>query len=312
MPAANAIETFGLTRTFGAVAAVDKLDLKVPQGSIYGFLGPNGAGKTTTIRMLLGLLRPTAGSILVNGIGLSSERREFLRGIGALVEMPSLYAHLTGRENVEVNRRILDVPVAWAEEALALVKLTAEANRPVREYSLGMRQRLGLALAWLARPSLLILDEPTNGLDPAGARDLRQLLRQLVTESGVTVLLSSHLLGEVEQIADHIGIVHRGRLLFQQELAGWRQRASSLQVRVDKPTAAAGWLRANRWSAIEQNDRTLTVEVETELDISHINRGLVAEGIGVFGLHRSQETLEEMFLRLISNAEVSNAEAAAA
>ena len=147
MTIANAIETQGLTRTFGSKALVDKLELRVPQGSIYGFLGPNGAGKTTTIRLILGLLRPTSGSIIVNGELFSPERRELLRGIGSLVEMPSLYPHLTGRENVEVSRRILDVPTAWLEEALGLVELTADAHRPVRTYSLGMRKRLGLALA---------------------------------------------------------------------------------------------------------------------------------------------------------------------
>jgi ABC-2 type transport system ATP-binding protein len=303
MPAANAIETLGLTRNFGVKAAVDKLELRVPRGSIYGFLGPNGAGKTTTIRLILGLLRPTSGSILVDGEPFSPERRKILRGIGALVETPSLYPHLSGRENIEVNRRILDVPAAWAEEALALVELSADAHRPVRTYSLGMRQRLGLALAWLGKPSLLILDEPTNGLDPAGTRDLRKLLRQLVADLGATVLLSSHLLSEVDQIADHIGIIHRGRLLYQGRLSTLRQRPSSLRVSVDEPAAATRWLRANQWSAVENADRTISVEIETDLEISRVNQGLVAEGIKVFGLHRPQQSLEETFLRLISDSE---------
>jgi ABC-2 type transport system ATP-binding protein len=303
MPEANAIETRELTRTFGAVAAVSNLELRVPKGSIYGFLGPNGAGKTTTIRLILGLLRPTSGSILLDGELFLPERRELLRGIGSLVEMPFLYPHLTGRENVEVNRRILGVPAAWAEEALALVELTADAHRPVRTYSLGMRQRLGLALAWLGRPSLLILDEPTNGLDPAGTRDLRSLLRRLVAERGVTVLLSSHLLGEVEQIADHVGIIYRGQLLYQQSLSDLRRQTSPLRVCVDKPADATNWLRANRWSALENPDRTLSVEVDSELDIARVNQGLVGQGIQVFELHRPPKTLEEIFLRFTSGPE---------
>lgn len=302
MSLTNAIETYELTRTFGAKAAVDKLEMRVPQGSIYGFLGPNGAGKTTAIRLILGLLRPTSGSILVNGEMFSPERRGLLRGIGALVEMPSLYPHLTGRENIEVNRRILDVPTAWANEALGLVELTADAHRPVRTYSLGMRQRLGLALAWLGRPSLLILDEPTNGLDPAGTRDLRRFLRQLVTAHGATVLVSSHLLGEVEQIADHIGIIHGGRLLCQQSLSELR-RPSRLRVSVDQLTRAADWLRTNQWSAVENSDKTLSVDVDSELDISRVNEGLIAAGIRVFGIYRPQQTLEDLFLRFIPHSE---------
>jgi ABC-2 type transport system ATP-binding protein len=303
MAVPNAIETFGLTRNFGTKAAVNNLELRVPRESIYGFLGQNGAGKTTTIRLILGLLRPTSGSILINGEHLSPDRRSILRGIGALVETPTLYPHLSGRENLEVNRRILDVPVAWAEEALALVELSGDAHRPVRTYSLGMRQRLGLALAWLGRPSLLILDEPTNGLDPAGTRDLRKLLRQLVADRGATVLLSSHLLSEVDQIADQIGIIHRGRLLYQDSLSTLRQRPSSLRVNVDDPAAAIKWLRANQWSAVENADHSLAVEIDTDLEIPRVNQGLVAQGIKVFGLHRPQLSLEETFLRLVADSE---------
>lgn len=173
MTQSPAIETRALTRRFGSRAAVRSLELSVPQGCIYGFLGPNGAGKTTTIRLLLGLLHPSEGDILLHGEPFTSERRDLLRDVGALVEPPSLYSHLTGRENLDLTRRLLGLPVARVEESLELTGLCADAGRVVPTYSLGMRQRLGLALAWLRKPRLLILDEPANGLDPAGTRESR-------------------------------------------------------------------------------------------------------------------------------------------
>src|SRR4029450_5602615 len=209
------VETRALTRRFGARIAVLNAGPRVPEAGIYGFLGPNGAGKTTTIRMLLGLIRPDEGEVRLFGRPLAGHHRELMRSVGALVETPSLYAHLTGEENLEVARRLVGGPRANIGEALAIVRLTQDAGRRVREYSLGMRQRLGLAPAAPNRPRLLILDEPSNGLDPAGIQEMRGLLRRLAREQGITVFLSSHLLGEIEQVADHIGIIHEGRLLFQ-------------------------------------------------------------------------------------------------
>src|SRR5262245_58240224 len=211
----HAIETRRLTRRFGTQLAVDDLNLSAPEAGVYGFLGPNGAGKTTTIRMLLGLIRPDAGEVWLFGAPLAANRQSLMRRVGALVEVPSLYPHLTGRENLEVTRRLLGGPRELIDRALDIVKLTADSHRRVREYSLGMRQRLGLALALLNKPELLILDEPTNGSDPAGIHEMRDLIRRLPAEFGITVFLSSHLLSEVEQIAGHIGIIHQGRLLFQ-------------------------------------------------------------------------------------------------
>ena len=202
-----AITTFRLTRRFGDLTAVADLDLQVPGGSVYGFLGPNGAGKTTTIRLLLGLIRPNAGEVRLFGQSLRDGRMTLLRRVGALVETPSLYPHLTGRENLEVTRRLLDARQEQINRALAIVKLEQDAHRRVAHYSSGMRQRLGLALALLGEPELLILDEPTNGLDPAGIREMRDLICRLPEEHGVTVFLSSHLLNEVEQVATHIGII---------------------------------------------------------------------------------------------------------
>ena len=213
------IETRELSRRFGSKLAVKDLNLLVPAAGVYGFLGPNGAGKTTAIRMLLGLIKPTVGEVFMFGLPLHKNRITLMRRVGALVESPSLYPHLTGRENLEVTRRLIGAQFKLINLALDIVKLTKDADRRVREYSLGMRQRLGLALALLNQPQLLILDEPTNGLDPAGIHEMRDLIRRLPDDAGVTVFLSSHLLREVEQIASHIGIIHEGRLLFQGRLA---------------------------------------------------------------------------------------------
>ena len=202
-----AIETTSLTRSFGSCVAVDGIDLRVPRGNIYGFLGPNGAGKTTTIRLLVGLLRPDSGSIFFEGQILTRDRRDIMRRIGALVETPTLYPHLTGRENLEVTRRILGVAESRVNASLGVFGLTNDAHRLVRTYSLGMRQRLGLALAWLGEPRLLMLDEPANGLDPAGMRELRNQIRRFAHDQNVTVFLSSYVLSELQQLADQRGLL---------------------------------------------------------------------------------------------------------
>jgi lantibiotic transport system ATP-binding protein len=223
---AYAIETEDVTRRFGARTVLHQISLRVPQSGIYGFVGLNGAGKTTMIRLLLGLIKPDAGTIRVFGQSFS---QDLLRRVGSLVEVPSLYSHLTGRENLEVTRRQIAAPRSRIDHALAVVRLSADADRLVRQYSLGMKQRLGLALALLNSPDLLILDEPTNGLDPAGIPEIRDLLRRMPRERGTTIFLSSHLLSEVEQIAESIGIVHEGKLLFQGSLAQLRERRSPEQ-----------------------------------------------------------------------------------
>jgi len=296
-----AIESRRLTRTFGSCTAVNGLELRVPRGIIYGFLGPNGAGKTTTIRLLLGLLRPTSGTIRLNGELLTQDRRELMRGIGALVETPSLYPHLTGQENLEVTRRILKLPRSRVADTLALSGLTADANRVVRAYSLGMRQRLGLALAWLGDPSLLMLDEPANGLDPAGIRELRGHLQQLAHDHNVTIFLSSHVLNEVEQVADCIGIINRGQLLFQGKLQELRRYQSPLTVVADRGFDAAVLLKANGWQVLKESENLLEVEISLDADIAAINRCLLDNGLHVYRLERRPETLEDLFLRMVVN-----------
>lgn len=297
------IETCGLTRRFGSQLAVDDLNLLVPAAGVYGFLGPNGAGKTTAIRMLLGLIKPNAGEVRLFGQSVNGSHRSLMRSVGALVEAPSLYPHLTGRENLEVTRRLLGSDRNLIELALATVKLTRDADRRVREYSLGMRQRLGLALALLNNPKLLILDEPTNGLDPAGIHEMRDLIRRLPDEFGVTVFLSSHLLGEVEQIATHIGIIHEGHLLFQGTLAELQSKQQTqLTVGVKQWNEATEFLVNTGWSVQRCVDDLLNVSTKAPEDAVRINKLLVDRGLDVFHLAVSQRSLEDIFLSLTNGA----------
>lgn len=295
------IETRGLTRRFGNHTAVSELNLLVPPAGVYGFLGPNGAGKTTAIRMLLGLIRPDAGEVRLFGQTLRANQRALMSRVGALVEAPSLYPHLTGRENLEVTRRLLGSPRELIDRALETIKLTRDADRRVREYSLGMRQRLGLALALLNRPQLLILDEPTNGLDPAGIHEMRELIRRLPEEFGATVFLSSHLLREVEQIADHIGIIHESKLLFQGTLAQLQaEQETELTVGVTNRDADIECLMAAGWN-VERRDALLSVRAKTTADAVKINRLLLDHGLEVFHLTASARSLENIFLTLTNN-----------
>jgi ABC-2 type transport system ATP-binding protein len=293
------ITTTGLSRRFGSLTAVDSVELQVPRGSVYGFLGPNGAGKTTTIRMLLGLIRPHAGRVSLFGRPLRARRIELLRHVGALVEAPSVYSHLTGRENLELTRRLIGAPRERIDEVLRIVHLEAAGGRLVKGYSSGMRQRLGLALALLNEPQLLILDEPTNGLDPAGIREMRDLIRRLPQAHGVTVFLSSHLLGEVEQVATHIGIIHQGRLLFQGTPDGLQaQIQERVHLGVERPEEVAIRLTQDGWPVQHNGQRRLIVAVNGRSDASLLNARLVGMGANVFHLSLERPSLEDIFLEL--------------
>ena len=209
------IETTHLSFGFSKDKTVlHDINLQIHQGAIYGFLGPNGAGKTTTIRLLLGLLTPNSGSIKLFGKSMPDNSLEIFNNIGAMIEIPSLYEHLTGFDNLEITSKIKDIPIKRIGEVLEIVKLTNAAKTKVKEYSMGMKQRLGLALALLSEPQLLILDEPTNGLDPQGMIETRELLQKLNEEFGITILVSSHLLSEIEKLVNHLGIINNGKLVF--------------------------------------------------------------------------------------------------
>lgn len=222
-----AIQTVSLCRSFGSRKVVDNVSIEVVPGSIYGFLGPNGSGKTTTIKMLLGLLRPDAGSILVHGVDLLQNRRAVSAMMGSLLEANSFYPNITGRQNLAMTASLIGATVKDVDHSLDIVELGNDAGRKVSEYSLGMRQRLGIARALLGKPKILILDEPTNGLDPDGISDMRNFLRRLPSETGASILLSSHLLSEVEQIVTHLGIVCEGRLIRQGTLSGIKESMTS-------------------------------------------------------------------------------------
>ena len=232
------VVTAGLTRRFGAVLAVDDVAMTVPERSVYGFVGPNGSGKTTTLRLLLGLLAPTAGCVTVAGLDVARQRLAVARQVGALLEAQGFYPNLTGARNLDLSRRLLGLPATEVDRTLELVDLRHAADRRVQGYSLGMRQRLGIARALLGGPRLLVLDEPTNGLDPDGIAHMRGFLRDLPDRSGVTVLVSSHLLGEVEHSATHVGIMYRGRLVCEGRLADLRAGATRL-VEIGTPVAPA-------------------------------------------------------------------------
>lgn len=302
-----AIRTRRLTRQFPGGFGVRDLDLNVPAGSIYGFLGPNGAGKTTTIRLLLDLLRPDSGEIALFDQPLDRKTRTTLGLVGALVESPSLYLHLSGRENLDITRRLLDVPKARIEQTLERVGLREAADRRVRDYSLGMRQRLAIALALLGQPRLLILDEPSNGLDPAGILDMRQMLRRLVDEDGLTVFVSSHLLSEIELIASHVGVLHGGRLRFEGRLEDLRSRVNPrLILRCDSPLRALEFLLAHGEDASLTDPQTLQVQltVRTGGEINHL---LVTHGITVTHLARETVSLESLFFDLTLDSALEHA-----
>lgn len=219
------ITTEQLTKKYKNFTSVNNVSLHIRKGSIYGFLGPNGAGKSTTMKMLLGLTAPTKGSFTIDGKQFPGDRIAILKEIGSFIEAPSFYANLTGRENLDIIRRILGLPKAEVEDALELVGLTEFGDRLAKKYSLGMKQRLGLAGALLGRPPILILDEPTNGLDPSGIHEIRNLVKSLPDLYDCTVLISSHMLSEIELIADDIGILNHGQLLFEGSMNDLRQYA---------------------------------------------------------------------------------------
>ena len=214
------IATENLSKEYDGVYRVQDLDIRVKEGDIYGFLGPNGAGKSTTMKMLLGLVKPTSGTIEIMGKLFNEKNRKgILQSVGSLIEAPSYYGHLTGHENMELIRRLLDLPQKNIDEAIHIVRLENQMNKKVKNYSLGMKQRLGIAMALAREPKLLILDEPTNGLDPAGIEEMRGLIKTLPSKYGMTVMISSHILSEIDQMATVIGIINQGSLIFQERMS---------------------------------------------------------------------------------------------
>ncbi|WP_305151717.1 ABC transporter ATP-binding protein [uncultured Dubosiella sp.] len=245
----NIITTERLTKKYKNFTSVDNVSIHIRRGSIYGFLGPNGAGKSTTMKMLLGLTAPTSGRFTIDGKHFPKDRVKILREIGSFIEAPSFYSNLTGRENLDVIRRILGLPESTVDDALELVGLSEFGDRLAKKYSLGMKQRLGLAGALLGRPPILILDEPTNGLDPSGIHEIRNLIKSLPELYDCTILISSHMLSEIERMADDIGILNHGRLLFEGSLNDLRRHAQENGIIADN-------LEDVFLSIVEQDNRT--------------------------------------------------------
>jgi len=294
------ISTAGLTKHYGDVRAVDGLDLHVRRGEIYAFLGRNGAGKTTTIRMLLGLVRPTSGRVTVLGTDIVPGATAVFSRVGCLVEAAAAYPDLTVRENLDLQRRLMGAGREAVGEAMDLLGLSGSADRRAGQLSLGNKQRLSLARALLHRPALLLLDEPANGLDPAGIIEVRRLLRRLAAESGVTVFMSSHILAEVAHLADRIGIVHEGRLLQEFDYDELRARTGAyLDIGVSEPDRAAGLLREQLGLDRIEPTPEGGLRVFDGADRGpEIARALIGAGLDLTRLVPVQEDLESYFMRL--------------
>ncbi|WP_138754926.1 ATP-binding cassette domain-containing protein [Paenibacillus sinopodophylli] len=299
------IETKGLSKRYKGRYAVSNLNLKIEKGDIYGFLGPNGAGKTTTIRMLLGLIKPSNGSVHIFGQPLNKDKLSILRRIGSLVEYPSYYGHLSATDNLEAIRRILGAPVARIAEVLDIVGLSKEARRPVKGFSLGMKQRLGIASALLGNPELLLLDEPTNGLDPSGILEIRELIKQMPKQHGITVLISSHLLSEVELTAGTVGIIRQGELVFQDTIAHLHQQAQgSMSLVVSEPEQALAILRSHGAQAA-QSGSALLLENTGDHTIARIVKSLVEHNHAIYRVEEKRKSLEELFLQIVGEGKLS-------
>jgi len=292
------VETRQLTKIYGGVKRVHQVNLCVETGQIYGFLGPNGAGKTTTLKMLLGLIKPTEGTVRIFGKDLSKHRPTILNQTGSLIESPSYYGHLTGLENMRVMQRLRNAPAKNIDKVLQIVRLENQKHKQADQYSLGMKQRLGIAMALLAFPKLLILDEPTNGLDPSGIGEIRELIKSLPGQYGITVLLSSHLLSEIEQIATSVGIISDGRLMYQgtmQELQASNRATIHFQTadpaRAEKILLTQGYMPKTK-------EKQLVFDYLRDEEVSRLNRILVEQEIAVTRIEEHKKSLEDIFLDL--------------
>lgn len=297
------IETQNLNYSFKkGVPIIENLNLKVDKGSIYGFLGPNGAGKTTTIRLILSLLSSGKDAIKIFGKPLNGNELNVFAKTGALIETPSMYGHLSGYDNLEITRKLRGVSKERINIVLELVHLKDAANKKAKNYSLGMKQRLGLAMALLSEPELLILDEPVNGLDPNGIIETRELLKELNQNYGTTIFLSSHLLSEIEKMATHVGIIHKGKMMFQgstEELLSLKERNAILKIETNNNEKAFNILKNN--FSVQVNGNFLTIPFNQKQETADINRLLISNDIDVYRLSSEAADLENVFLEITEN-----------
>lgn len=298
------VQTTNLSKRFGKESAVIGLDMKIRKGEIYGFLGPNGAGKTTTIRMLLGLMKASSGTIQIFEKDLDKEKINILKRVGSLVENPSYYPHLTAYENLEALRKILGVPKTRIHEVLEIVRLSEVAHKKVKGFSLGMKQRLGIAASLLNSPELLILDEPTNGLDPSGIIEIRNLIKQLPEETGMTILISSHLLSEIEQMATTVGIVTKGKMIYQDSIESLRMYAKQkVLLKVSDSEQAWRSLLGNGIKADWEDGIILLSDLSDEKVAKAIHT-LVHEGYSIYRVEEEKGSLEDTFLQMTTREKV--------
>lgn len=291
------VATDNLSKEYDGVYRVQELDIRIKEGDIYGFLGPNGAGKSTTMKMLLGLVKPTSGTIEIMGKPFNEKnRRDILASVGSLIESPSYYGHLTGRENMEIIRRLLDLPKKNIEEAVHIVRMENQMEKKVKNYSLGMKQRLGIAMALARFPKLLILDEPTNGLDPAGIEEMRELIKMLPEQYGMTVMISSHILSEIDQMATVVGIINQGCLIFQERMSVLdMQREPQIILRTSDNNRAFQLLKkANP----QRTTDGLQIGALTDEQTGAVVQCLCSNGISVYRVEEHRESLEDIFLNL--------------
>lgn len=291
------VATDNLSKEYDGVYRVQELDIRIKEGDIYGFLGPNGAGKSTTMKMLLGLVKPTSGTIEIMGKPFNEKnRRDILSSVGSLIESPSYYGHLTGRENMEIIRRLLDLPKKNIEEAVHIVRMENQMEKKVKNYSLGMKQRLGIAMALARFPKLLILDEPTNGLDPAGIEEMRELIKMLPKQYGMTVMISSHILSEIDQMATVVGIINQGCLIFQERMSVLdMQREPQIILRTSDNNHAFQLLKKANPQRITDG---LQIGALTDEQTGAVVQCLCSNGISVYRVEEHRESLEDIFLNL--------------
>ena len=298
------VETKGLSKSYGDKQVVRDVDLKVPKGCVYGFMGPNGAGKSTTLKMLLGLVKAGSGEARIAGKEMNPKNRlEILKETGSLIESPSYYGHLTGRENLEIVQTLKGAPEKEIDQVLKLVRMERQQNKKAREYSLGMKQRLGLAAALIGRPELLILDEPTNGLDPAGIQEIRELICELPKRMGITVLVSSHLLSEMDQMADYVGIINHGQLIFQDKRDVLHEHSKSkLLLQVMNRTVTLKILES-RGVEGRVTEEGILIPGFSDDRTADLVSALAAGGAGLFRVEERQKSLEDIFLSLTGRRE---------
>lgn len=297
------LETINLSHRFTPKEMVlNNINMQVIEGSIYGFLGPNGAGKTTSLRLILGLLKKQQGEINIFGMPFKKNRVSVLKKVGSLIESPSIYGHLTATENLQILQKVYQCPKERIQTVLHLVGLPNTANKKTGQFSLGMKQRLSIAIAMLNEPSLLILDEPTNGLDPNGIIEIRELLKRINQEKGITILISSHLLAEIEKLVTHIGIINKGSLLFQgslQQLINKQQQSAIVKIETSDQQKAMEIIRDNMLEGHFENG-TITIPMVSKENIAAINRQLVNNNIMVYEMATIKNDLETVFMNLIN------------